>query len=146
VSAILQVTGLTKRFGGIVVADDITLGLLPGQVVGLIGPNGAGKTSLFNLITGVIKPDAGRIVMDSVRIDGLKLSERARLGIARTWQHARSFRSLTLLDNLLLGARDYPGDSLLRTLLQPGIARRMEAEAEQRDDAAGTRATGAQGA
>ncbi len=131
-SAILQVNGLTKSFGGIVVADDITLGLLPGQVVGLIGPNGAGKTSLFNLITGVVKPDAGSIVMDGTRIDGLKLSERARLGIARTWQHARSFRSLTLLDNLLLGARDYPGDSLLRTLLQPGIARRMEAQAEQR--------------
>ncbi|HVY16938.1 MAG TPA: ABC transporter ATP-binding protein [Rhodopila sp.] len=131
-SAILQVSGLTKRFGGIVVADDITLGLLPGEVVGLIGPNGAGKTSLFNLITGVIKPDAGRIVMDGVRIDGLKLSERAKLGIARTWQHARSFRSLTVLDNLLLGARDYPGDSLLRTLLQPGISRRMDMEAEQR--------------
>jgi branched-chain amino acid transport system ATP-binding protein len=132
VSAILQVTGLCKRFGGIVVADDITLGLRPGEVVGLIGPNGAGKTSLFNLITGVIKPDSGTIMMDGVRIDTLRLSERAQMGIARTWQHARSFPSLTLLDNLLLGARDYPGDSLLRTLLQPGISRRMEAEAEQR--------------
>jgi branched-chain amino acid transport system ATP-binding protein len=132
VSAILQVTGLCKRFGGIVVADDITLGFRPGEVVGLIGPNGAGKTSLFNLITGVIRPDAGRIEMDGARIDTLRLSERAQMGIARTWQHARSFRSLTLLDNLLLGAKDYPGDSLLRTLLQPGISRRMEAEAEQR--------------
>lgn len=131
-SAVLQVSGLSKRFGGIVVADDITLDLRPGEVVGLIGPNGAGKTSLFNLITGVIRPDAGRIIMDGVRIDGTKLSERAKMGVARTWQHARSFRSLTLLDNLLLGARDYPGDSLLRTLLQPGIVRRMEAEAEQR--------------
>jgi branched-chain amino acid transport system ATP-binding protein len=132
VSAILQVTGLCKRFGGIVVADEITLGFRPGEVVGLIGPNGAGKTSLFNLITGVIKPDAGRIEMDGVRIDTLRLSERAQMGIARTWQHARSFQSLTLLDNLLLGAKDYPGDSMLRTLLQPGISRRMEAEAEQR--------------
>lgn len=131
-SAILQVTGLCKRFGGIVVADEITLGFRPGEVVGLIGPNGAGKTSLFNLITGVIKPDAGRIEMDGVRIDTLRLSERAQMGIARTWQHARSFQSLTLLDNLLLGAKDYPGDSMLRTLLQPGISRRMEAEAEQR--------------
>jgi branched-chain amino acid transport system ATP-binding protein len=131
-SAILQVSGLCKRFGGIVVADDITLGLMPGEVVGLIGPNGAGKTSLFNLITGVIKPDSGNIVMDGVRIDTMRLSERAQMGIARTWQHARSFPSLTLLDNLLLGAREYPGDSLLRTLLQPGISRRMEAEAEQR--------------
>ncbi len=131
-SAVLDIAGLRKSFGGIVVADGITLALRPGEVVGLIGPNGAGKTSLFNLITGVIRPDAGSIAMEGTRIDGLKLSERAKLGIARTWQHARPFRSLTVLDNLLLGARAYPGDSLLRSLLQRGIARRMEAEAEQR--------------
>ena len=131
-SAVLEIAGLRKSFGGIVVADDITLALRPGEVVGLIGPNGAGKTSLFNLVTGVIRPDAGSIAMEGTRIDNLKLSERAKLGIARTWQHARPFRSLTVLDNLLLGARDYPGDSLLRSLLQCGIARRMEAEAEQR--------------
>lgn len=131
-SAVLEIRGLSKRFGGIVVADDITLDLNPGEVVGLIGPNGAGKTSLFNLICGIVRPDAGTISMDGARIDSLKLSDRAKLGIARTWQHARSFRSLTLLDNLLLGTRDYPGDSLLRSLLQPGISRRMDAEAEGR--------------
>jgi branched-chain amino acid transport system ATP-binding protein len=130
-TAVLQIAGLCKRFGGIVVADNISLALQPGEVVGLIGPNGAGKTSLFNLVTGVTRPDSGTIKMDGTRIDGLKMPERAKLGIARTWQHARSFRSLTVLDNLLLGAREYPGDSLLRSLLQRGIARRMEAEAEQ---------------
>jgi branched-chain amino acid transport system ATP-binding protein len=131
-TAVLQVDGLCKRFGGLVVADSITLTLLPGEVVGLIGPNGAGKTSLFNLITGVIRPDAGSIAMDGPRIDRLTVSERAKLGIARTWQHARSFRSLTVLDNLLLGVRDYPGDSMLRSLLQRGRVRRMETEAEAR--------------
>jgi branched-chain amino acid transport system ATP-binding protein len=131
-TAVVEIAGLCKRFGGIVVADNISLMLRPGEVVGLIGPNGAGKTSLFNLVTGVVRPDSGTIKMDGTRIDGLKMSERAKLGIARTWQHARSFRSLTVLDNLLLGARAYPGDSLLRSLLQRGTARRMEAEAEQR--------------
>jgi ABC-type branched-subunit amino acid transport system ATPase component len=131
-SAVLEIAGLRKAFGGIVVADDITLAFQPGQVVGLIGPNGAGKTSLFNLVTGVVRPDAGTISMDGVRIDSLGVSERARLGIARTWQHARPFRSLTVLDNLLLGAREYPGDSLLRSLLQRGLARRMEAGSEAR--------------
>jgi branched-chain amino acid transport system ATP-binding protein len=131
-TAVLDVAGLRKSFGGLVVADDITLSLLPGEIVGLIGPNGAGKTSLFNLITGVIRPDAGSIAMDGTRIDGLKMSDRAKRGIARTWQHARPFRSLTVLDNLLLGTRDYPGDSLLRSLFQRGIARRMDAEAEAR--------------
>lgn len=131
-TAVLQVNGLCKRFGGLVVADSITLTLLPGEVVGLIGPNGAGKTSLFNLITGLIRPDAGTIAMDGTRIDRLNVSERAKLGIARTWQHARSFRSLTVLDNLLLGVRHYPGDSMLRSLLQRRRVRAMETEAEVR--------------
>ena len=131
-TAAVQVDGLCKRFGGLVVADTITLTLSPGEIVGLIGPNGAGKTSLFNLITGVIRPDAGTISMDATRIDRLTMSERAKQGIARTWQHARSFRSLTVLDNLLLGVRDYPGDSMLRSLLQRARVHRMEIEAEER--------------
>jgi len=131
-TAVLQVQALRKRFGGIVVADDITLALRRGEVVGLIGPNGAGKTSLFNLITGVVRPDGGTILLQGARIDRLGMPDRARLGIARTWQHARPFRSLTVLDNLLLGASDYPGDSLLRSLLQQRSVRRKEREAEQR--------------
>ncbi|HEY0184368.1 MAG TPA: ATP-binding cassette domain-containing protein [Rhodopila sp.] len=130
-SAVLQITALCKSFGGLIVADNITLRLHPGQIVGLIGPNGAGKTSLFNLVTGAVRPDSGRIELDGTRIDGMTMAERARMGIARTWQHARSFRSLTVLDNLLLGVRDYPGDSLFGSLLRrrAGIAQEREAEA-----------------
>ncbi len=131
-TAVLDISGLRKSFGGLVVADYITLSLRPREVVGLIGPNGAGMTSLFNLITGVVRPDAGEIVMGGTRIDGMTMAERARSGIARTWQHARSFRSLTVLDNLLLGVRDYPGDSLLGSLLQWKINRTREREAESR--------------
>jgi branched-chain amino acid transport system ATP-binding protein len=131
-SAVLDITGLCKSFGGLVVADAITLSLHPGEIVGLIGPNGAGKTSLFNLITGVVRQDTGHIAMDGTRIDAMSMAERARMGIARTWQHARSFRALTVLDNLLLGVRDYPGDSLLGSLLRPRAGRAQEREAEAR--------------
>ncbi len=76
---VLEIAGLDKRFGGIVVADGIDLTLNPGRVVGLIGPNGAGKTSLFNLISGVFPSDAGTIRLDGQRLDGLAMHRRASL-------------------------------------------------------------------
>ena len=85
---VLTVEGLCKAFGGIVVADNIDLTLRRGRVLGLIGPNGAGKTSLFNLVCGVVKPDAGRIALDGESIGGLPIRERARRGLARTCQKA----------------------------------------------------------
>jgi branched-chain amino acid transport system ATP-binding protein len=114
--AVLDVRGLNKSFDGIVVAREVALSLQAGQVVGLIGPNGAGKTSLFNLISGVVKPDSGTVTLDGVRIDALKLHERVRAGLSRTWQHIRLFPSLTVLDNLLIGTADYPGERLVNVL------------------------------
>jgi branched-chain amino acid transport system ATP-binding protein len=98
----VRTQGLSKRFGGVVVADAINLTLKSGQIVGLIGPNGAGKTSLFNLISGAIAADSGSIVLNGAEISGQPMHVRARLGIARSWQHNRLFPSLTVLDNLLL--------------------------------------------
>ena len=115
----LSVRGLSKSFGGIVVADTINLDLKRGRVLGLIGPNGAGKTSLFNLICGVVKPDQGEIRLDGRQIDNLPLYRRARLGLARTWQNLRLFPSLTVLDNLLLGSRSYAGENLLDLVVAP---------------------------
>lgn len=112
----LTVSGLHKRFGGIVVADAIDLSLHAGHVLGLIGPNGAGKTSLFNLIAGVVPPDSGSIHMNGVQIDNKSVPQRAAAGLARTWQHIRLFPSLTVLDNLLLATRRYPGETPLSTL------------------------------
>lgn len=109
-SAVLEIEGLRKRFGGIVVADDVRLRLGPGQILGLIGPNGAGKTSLFNLIAGVVYPDAGTIRINGVRVDRLSSPERARVGLARTWQHIRLFASLSVLDNLMISPRLYPDE------------------------------------
>lgn len=117
-SAIVEVKGLHKSFGGIVVADDVRLNLEAGEIVGLIGPNGAGKTSLFNLISGVIPPDAGSISLNGHRVERLPMHRRARIGLARTWQNTRMFHSMSVLDNLLIATRHYPGESLARIMLR----------------------------
>ena len=129
--AVLEIAGMDKSFGGIRVADGIELSLQPGRVLGLIGPNGAGKTSLFNLVCGIVKPDRGTVRLDGERLDGMQPHARARRGLARTWQHMRLFPSLSVLDNLLLGARHYPGERLANILLRPGqVARRSRQNAE----------------
>jgi branched-chain amino acid transport system ATP-binding protein len=125
-TSVLETRGLTKRFGGIVVADDIGLTLSAKRIVGLIGPNGAGKTSLFNLLSGVEKPDAGTIILDGRPLTGVRMHERARLGLSRTWQNLRLFPSLTLIDNLLVAPRHYPGENLITLLLMPGSVKRAE--------------------
>lgn len=115
------------RFGGIVVADAIDFQLKPGEVVGLIGPNGAGKTTLFNLLTGFITPHSGQITLGGQRIERLPSYRRARLGIARTWQSPRLFSSLSILDNLLISDRSYPGKSLFENIFR---ARKVTAAEE----------------
>jgi ABC-type branched-subunit amino acid transport system ATPase component len=129
---VLRTQGLNKRFGGIVVADDINLTIAGGEILGLIGPNGAGKTSLFNLISGVLRPDSGAIYLNGASIDSHPLYRRARQGIARTWQHMLLFRSMTVLENLLIGPRDYPGESILRVAFGRRAVRAAEAAARER--------------
>ena len=119
----LEVRSLSKSFGGIVVADNIDLSMRNGRILGLIGPNGAGKTSLFNLISGMFPADAGSITLDGKPLDRLALHQRARLGLSRTWQHVRLFPSLSVIDNLIIAARDYPGERLTSVLLTPGKVR-----------------------
>jgi branched-chain amino acid transport system ATP-binding protein len=119
----LEIESLSKSFGGIVVADNIDLVMRPGRILGLIGPNGAGKTSLFNLVSGLYAADAGTIRLDGKSLDGLALHERARRGLARTWQHVRLFPSLSVIDNLIIGARHYPAESLVALMFAPGKIR-----------------------
>ncbi len=129
---VLTIDKLNKAFGGIVVADEIDLTLKAGRVLGLIGPNGAGKTSLFNLICGVVKPDSGRIALNGVSLETLPIRERARRGLARTWQNLRLFPSLTVIDNLMLGPTLYSADSLADVLIRPAAVARHERETRER--------------
>jgi branched-chain amino acid transport system ATP-binding protein len=124
VNEVVRIRSLSKRFGGVVVANEIDLDLRSGVIVGLIGPNGAGKTSLFNLIGGVVSADAGSIVLDGSAIEHLPMHARARLGIARSWQHNRLFPSLTVLENVMLAERSADSSSLLRRFSPANAQRR----------------------
>lgn len=100
---ILQLSNVCKRFGGVIAADDITLELYGGETFGLIGPNGAGKTTLLNLITGIYPSDGGKIVLNEKEVTKLPTHKRARLGIARTFQHPRLLDGCDIRTNILLG-------------------------------------------
>jgi neutral amino acid transport system ATP-binding protein len=103
--SLLQVDHLSKRFGGVVAVDDCSLSVAEGGITGLIGPNGSGKTTIFNLITGFIAKDQGRITFKSQLIDGLGPDRVYARGIGRTFQLARIFPRLTALENLLVPVR-----------------------------------------
>ncbi|MFC5973600.1 ABC transporter ATP-binding protein [Halomarina salina] len=100
----LTVSNVTKRFGGLTAVDSVDFTIDDREVVGLIGPNGAGKTTLFNTIAGVYPADEGSITFDGTELVGRKPHQVARLGIARTFQTARTFNESTVLDNVLTGA------------------------------------------
>lgn len=129
---VLRTENLHKRFGGIVVSDNINLTIDRGEILGLIGPNGAGKTSLFNLISGVLKPDSGRIFLNGAAVDDRPLYQRARLGVARTWQNMLLFRTMTVMENMLIAPREYTGESILRVTFSPGRMRAEERIARER--------------
>ncbi len=100
---ILELHHLTKRFGGLVAVDNVSLHIKRGEVFALIGPNGAGKTTLFNNVTGLFQPTAGRVIFDGRDITGSKPHQVAKAGIARTFQNIRLFDYMTCLDNVRVG-------------------------------------------
>ena len=101
---LLRIEGLTRRFGGVVAVDNISLAIPPGEIVGLIGPNGAGKTTLVNLVTGFESKTSGRVFFDGVDVTRLAPHEIARRGIARTFQIVQPFSEMTVLENVMAGA------------------------------------------
>lgn len=101
----LQIHGLTKQFNGIIAVNDLDLDLIPGKITALIGPNGAGKTTLFNLITGFVSPTKGQICWNGNDITGKLPHTISRKGISRTFQEVKLFRSLSVMDNLLIAKR-----------------------------------------
>lgn len=116
---ILRVEGLTKSFGGIRAVAGLDFSVAPREIVGLIGPNGAGKTTVFNLVTGVYKPDRGRVEFLGEDVTGMAAHSVVRKGIARTFQNIRLFNNLTVLDNVKTALHAEPRyhfvDALFRT-------------------------------
>jgi branched-chain amino acid transport system ATP-binding protein len=104
VTALLELRQVGKRFGGLVANEDVSFDVDKGQIVGLIGPNGAGKTTLFNCVAGSSAPTAGTIHLNGQLISGLPPEKCARAGVGRTFQIARTFHTMTALENVLTGA------------------------------------------
>jgi branched-chain amino acid transport system ATP-binding protein len=112
---LLEVRGVTKRFGGLVANQAISFDVAPGEIVGVIGPNGAGKSTLFDVVTGFYRPDGGEIRFAGEPVTGLRPDQINRRGIGRTFQKLRPFAAMTVRENVMVGA-------LLRTR-SPGLAR-----------------------
>ena len=131
-AALLRVEGVTLRFGGLAAVRAVDLTVEPGSVHGLIGPNGSGKSTLVNLITGVYRPETGRILLRGEPIDGLTVHAISRRGIARTFQNVLLWRRMTALDNVMVGLHGHTHVDLARALLLPASLRREEQRARDR--------------
>jgi len=107
---LLEVKGLTKRFGGLVAVDSLDFTVSAGETVSIIGPNGAGKTTVFNLITGFYRPTSGEINFDGLNLVGSKPHRTALLGVGRTFQVVKPLRGLSVFENILVGAFARTGD------------------------------------
>jgi branched-chain amino acid transport system ATP-binding protein len=124
---VLEVSGVSKRFGGLQALSDVALTIQPGQVVGLIGPNGAGKTTFFNVLTGLVTPDAGTFALGGTPYKPTAVHRVARAGIARTFQNIRLFAEMTALENVMVGRHVRTHSGLIGAVL-----RTKEFQAEER--------------
>ncbi len=127
---ILEARGIGKRFGGVAALDGVSLGVRPGEVLGIMGPNGSGKTTLFNILTGLLPPSSGEVLIDGRAVRGLPPHRIARLGIARTFQNLRLFPGMTTTENVLCGAHQRETLSVVAALL-PSRARALVAGSER---------------
>jgi branched-chain amino acid transport system ATP-binding protein len=100
----LETQGLRKSFGGVLVIDDLSISVDHGEALGIVGPNGAGKTTWFNLITGAVHADGGKVIFEGKDITGLPRHERCRIGLGRTFQIPKPFVGMTVFENVLVGA------------------------------------------
>jgi branched-chain amino acid transport system ATP-binding protein len=134
-AALLELDQVTMQFGGLKAVCDLSLRLEPGELVGLIGPNGAGKTTVFNVISGVYAPTAGRVLFQGRSIGGLRPNVIARRGITRTFQNIRLFASRSCLDNVRIAAHGRARASLADALLRTPRFEREEREMTHEADA-----------
>jgi branched-chain amino acid transport system ATP-binding protein len=129
---LLTLEGITQRFGGLVAVSELSFAIEPGGIVAMIGPNGAGKSTVFNLITGIYKPSAGRIVFDGRDITGRSTSAIASAGIARTFQNIRLFAFMSALENVMTGEHARLRANLVDSLLHTPRQRKEESAARDR--------------
>ncbi len=127
----LAVTGLSKSFGGLSAVSELSFTVEPGQIFSIIGPNGAGKTTVFNLITGIYRPDYGRVWLHGEEIGGKRPSALAALGLTRTFQNLQIFFNMTALENVMVGADRTAETGLAPALLRLPAVRRRDARARQ---------------
>ena len=130
-SSLMQISGLTMRFSGIVAVENLSFEIEEGSITSLIGPNGAGKTSAFNCMTGFYKATAGEIAFNGKSLIGLKPHKITRRGIIRTFQNVRLFKNMTVLENVMSGAHSISKQSVLGALLRHPAQRREEREIRQ---------------
>lgn len=129
---LLEASGISKRFGGIVALDDVSISVGPGEAVGLVGPNGAGKTTLFDCLNGVRHPDAGAVMFAGRSIAHLAVYERARLGIGRTFQRLELFAGMSAREHLMVAERAHRADGRIwKDLIGRGRARVLVARVEE---------------
>jgi branched-chain amino acid transport system ATP-binding protein len=129
---LLELSGVTKRFGGLVAVQDVNLIIHPREIISVIGPNGAGKTTVFNLITGIYKPTSGDIRLEGHSIAGISPDQIVTRGITRTFQNIRLFNNMTVLENVLVGQHTQLKAGLLGSLFRPPSVVREEANARTR--------------
>ena len=128
----LDVTHLSISFGGLKAVDDFHINVKKGQLYGLIGPNGAGKTTIFNLLTGVYKPNAGSIVLNGNNITGKRSIDINKAGVARTFQNIRLFKDLTVLDNVKVGLHNNNPYSTIEGILRLPRYHKVERKMDER--------------
>jgi branched-chain amino acid transport system ATP-binding protein len=129
---LLVASDVRKEFGGLVAVNDVDFVIPQGSIVSLIGPNGAGKTTFFNMLTGVYKPTAGRIVFDGTDLTGKPPHAITQLGIGRTFQNIRLFQQMTALENVLVGMHSRLKGGIVRSVLHTPGLKRQEREAAER--------------
>jgi len=128
---ILEVTNITKKFGGLTANQDVTMNVEKGSITAVIGPNGAGKTTFFNMITGVYQPTSGDIKLEGKSLLGLKPDEVAKRGISRTFQNIRLFGEMSVIENVLVGMHTGLKTSLLGIFLNLPTTKKEELLAEK---------------
>ncbi len=129
---LLDVQGVTVRFGGLTAVDDVHVGVPKGEIHGVIGPNGAGKTTFFNSLSGLVTASAGRIVFDGVDITGAAPHRRAGIGLRRTFQSVQLIPQFTVLENVLIGLHDRIRENHWRSLFSWSGRSRAEEQAQER--------------